>query len=136
MNTRAKLCRTLKHLYDKDMRTQNPPTEKLKALKHALSELNIIEKDIQISYICGSGKGGQKQNTTHNCVQLHHTTSNIRITCQKSRSRTLNEYYAYKELYEKIASQEGIKTKKQNKIEKARKQKKRRQRRTKQGQQS
>ena len=103
--------------------------EKVNALIKSCYAIGIFEKDITYKTILGSGKGGQKQNKTKNCVQIHHLPSDIIIKCQSSRSLTLNKYYALHQLYEKIAAQQGILTKKVKTNLKIAKQKKRRKRR-------
>lgn len=64
--------------------------------------IEILKSDILISYIKGWGKGGQKVNTSHNCVQLTHIPTKIVIKSHKTRSREINEKDAYKKLTVKL----------------------------------
>ena len=103
--------------------------KKVDSLYTFLASLGVEKKDIIIRYITGSSKGGQKQNSSQNCVQLHYEPDNIIIKSHRSRSRLLNEYYALKTLSEALAKKQNIPTKKSEKIAKLKKQKQRRKRR-------
>lgn len=107
--------------------------QKLKKLAVALQNAGINPRDIIVSAVLGHGKGGQKKNNTHNCIQLHHTPSNSRVYCQQTRSRELNKYYATWKLIEKISQYHGKPSAKTRAIQKKAKQKKRRNRRSNQG---
>ena len=100
-------------------------------LEQKMTELKITEEDIKETFVLGSGKGGQKVNKSATCVKLAYDKLKITITCQKSRSRSLNRYFARKQLCEKvehiILGKQSNQTKK---IEKLKKQKARRKRRT------
>tara|TARA_A100001015_G_scaffold237409_1_gene269990 strand:+ start:1130 stop:1486 length:357 start_codon:yes stop_codon:yes gene_type:complete len=115
------------------MNNERPSNKKIEELNKKCLELDINEKTIIIKAILGSGKGGQKQNKTHNCIYLKHLPSGIEIKCQKSRSKTLNEFLAKRLLCEKLERIKGIKSKSDLKRDKLKKQKKRRQRRHKEG---
>ena len=103
--------------------------KKVDSLYTFLASLGVKKKDIIIRYITGSSKGGQKQNSSQNCVQLHYEPDNIIIKSHRSRSRLLNEYYALKTLSEGLAKKQNIPTKKSEKIAKLKKNKQRRKRR-------
>lgn len=106
--------------------------EKENALITEMKRLVIKEEELIESFIKGSGSGGQKINKTSSCVYLKHIPTGIEIKCQKTRSQSLNRYYARKELCEKIAARIlGEATKKQQEKEKIRRQKKRRTRKQK-----
>lgn len=95
-----------------------------------LQEKGLLEKDLQESFIGGSGKGGQKQNRTKNCVRLTHVPSKLSVTCQRGRSLDENRFFARRLLLEKYQREVlGEETKKSQAIEKKKKQKKRRARR-------
>lgn len=101
--------------------------DKEELLKKRMKKLLIFEEDLEEKFILGSGKGGQKVNKTNSCVYLKHQPTSVEIKCQKTRSQSLNRYYARKELCEILEErlfQE--KSKKQQEISKLRKQKKRR----------
>ena len=110
--------------------------KKMQNLLLKLTELGVQEADIAITMVTGSGKGGQKQNATKNCIQLHHLPSDTRIQSQASRSLELNRYRAYEALYETLAKKAGLQTAAARKLEKLKKQKKRRKRRSTQGEDS
>ncbi|KAF5386784.1 hypothetical protein D9615_001874 [Tricholomella constricta] len=62
----------------------------------------LKEEDLEESFVRGSGPGGQSINKTENNVQLLHTPSGIRVTCQETRSLTLNRRLARRNLLEKV----------------------------------
>jgi protein subunit release factor B len=103
--------------------------QKLDALYTFLETLGVNKNDIVLRAITGSSKGGQKQNSTQNCIQLHYPPENITIKCHRSRSRRLNEYYALKSLSERLAKKQNISTPLSQKSAKLKKQKQRRKRR-------
>ena len=98
-----------------------------------LAELGVNASDIECTGVTGSGKGGQKQNSSKNCAQLFHKNSDTHIRCHETRSLAINTYKAYQRLYEILAAAAGIQTKHAQKIEKLKKQKQRRKRRSTQG---
>jgi protein subunit release factor B len=102
------------------------------ALYARMEKLGIKEEDLIEKFILGSGSGGQKINKTSSCVYLKHLPTGMEVKCQKERSREMNRYYARKELCDRLEeTQEGIKSKKQQEIEKIRRQKRRRSRKSK-----
>lgn len=104
--------------------------KKKEALKKRLEELNILEKDLNETFIIGSGKGGQKLQKTASCVVLKHEPSGISVRCQKSRSREDNRFFARRLLCDQLEEKLlGKQSSSQIKAEKIRKQKKRRKRR-------
>ena len=108
-----------------------PSPEKQSALLAEMKALNIKETDIAETFILGSGKGGQKQNKSHTCVQLRHIPTGIIIKCQKSRERELNRFFARRQLCEQLTHQDPMKqSQKEVTIANKIKQKKRRKRRS------
>ncbi len=104
--------------------------EKEAQLRARMDELSLFEKDIAETFVCGSGKGGQKVNKTASCVMLKHLSTNVVVKCQKTRSRSDNRFFARRALVEKIEEQLlGEQSAQQKKYDKIRKQKKRRTRR-------
>ncbi len=107
--------------------------EKIEDLKQSMIELDIHEKDLIEKFLTGTGKGGQKINTTHHCVYLKHLPTSIEVKCQKTRSREDNRFFARRALCEKITQlfypEKSIKL---NQYKKIRKQKKRRKMKNKQ----
>ncbi|MCH9610006.1 MAG: Peptide chain release factor 1 [Chlamydiales bacterium] len=106
--------------------------EKLEALAKRMEKLQIDDKDLTIKYILGSGSGGQKVNKSHTAVYIKHQPSGIEVKCQKTRSQSLNLYYAKSSLCEKLEEKLlGERSKRQQEAAKIRRQKKRRSRRSK-----
>lgn len=62
----------------------------------------LPEKDITISYLKGSGPGGQKINKTSSAVQIKHLPSGIVVKCQDTRSRDQNEKLALRRLQDRL----------------------------------
>lgn len=92
--------------------------------------LGLHEEDFDEQFVRGSGKGGQKINTTANCVQLRHGPSGLEVKIQTHRSREANRKTAYRLLILKIESEKLGKASALKKAQfKKRKQKQRRSRR-------
>ncbi|RAP31737.1 peptide chain release factor-like protein [Candidatus Marinamargulisbacteria bacterium SCGC AG-343-D04] len=108
-----------------------PTDKKQQELKKLMTKLNILEKDLKIQSISGSGKGGQKVNKSNHCIYICHIPSNTEVKCQKTRSKESNLFFAKRQLCEKIKALQGIQTLKEQQIEKIRKQKQKRKKRTK-----
>lgn len=110
----------------------SPSSPKDRRLLERMERLGIAESDVEERFVLGSGGGGQKQNKTSSCVQLHHPPSGIEVKCQRSRSQALNRYYARCELCERLEEKIlGEKSARRKKAEKIRRQKQRRTRRQK-----
>ena len=96
-------------------------SEKEEQLQLKMRELEIAESDLREHFIRGSGSGGQKVQKTSSCVQLQHIPTGIEVRCEKTRSQSLNRYYARVLLCEKIAERlHGEKSKRQQEREKLR----------------
>ncbi len=107
-------------------------TEKKQALEERMTKLGVREKDLIEKFILGAGSGGQKLNKTSSCVHLLHSISGIEIKCQRERSRELNRFLARRELCDRIEERIlGLKSARQQVVEKIRRQKRRRSRRQK-----
>ncbi len=107
---------------------------KQEKLAARMAELGIGEGEISEKFVQGGGPGGQKINKTASCVCLHYEFEGegIDIKCQRTRSLSLNRYYARWELCERIAERkEGERSRRQQEAEKIRRQKRRRSRRQK-----
>ncbi len=74
---------------------------KLDELKARISRLGIDPAKIEESFSRGGGKGGQKVNKTSNRVQLYYEPLDIRIACHRERSRSLNRFFALRELVDR-----------------------------------
>ncbi|PYH82313.1 hypothetical protein BO82DRAFT_353862 [Aspergillus uvarum CBS 121591] len=79
----------------------------------SLSALSLAEKplpprlkfqdaDLTISYLKGTGPGGQKINKTNSAVQIIHKPTGIVVKSQATRSRSQNEKYARHILADKV----------------------------------
>lgn len=75
---------------------------KLADLKARIARLAIDLAAVEESFSRGGGKGGQKINKTANRVQLFYAPLEIRVACQRERSRSLNRFLALRELIDRI----------------------------------
>jgi len=106
--------------------------EKEAQLLTLMSELGVIEDDLEEKFIRASGPGGQKVNKTSSCVYIRHLPSGIEIKCQRERSQAMNRYFARRELCQRLQEmRDGEKSKREQAREKIRRQKRRRSRRQK-----
>jgi protein subunit release factor B len=106
--------------------------EKHDELQERMEQLGIKEGDLIEKFILGSGKGGQKVNKTSSCVYLKHIPTGIEVKCQRERSRSMNRFYARRELCNKLEEKiENKKSERQQLTEKIRRQKRRRSRKSK-----
>ncbi|MFH1460203.1 MAG: peptide chain release factor-like protein [Candidatus Omnitrophota bacterium] len=105
--------------------------QKQKSQKEQMALLGIKESQLVERFIRAQGPGGQKLNKTSSCVYLKHSPSGLEVKCQKTRSQTLNRFYARRILIEKIQSiilkQQ---TQEQERIAKIKKQKRKRSKKT------
>ena len=107
-------------------------TDKQAALAARMTGLGIREADLVERFVLGSGSGGQKVNKTSSCVYLRHIPSGIEVKCQRERSRELNRYLARREVCERLEEKQlGLRSARQQAIERIRRQKRRRSRRQK-----
>ncbi|KAG7092400.1 hypothetical protein E1B28_008757 [Marasmius oreades] len=90
----------------------------------------LDEADVEEVFVRGSGPGGQSVNKTENNVQLLHKPTGIRVSCQESRSLSLNRQLARRLLLEKLdqlwnpsLSKEGFKRARQRERERRRRKK-------------
>ena len=106
--------------------------KKTEELEESMEALGIFEDDLVENFIRGSGAGGQKVNKTSSTVQLIHEKSGLEVRCQRTRSHSLNRYYARKLLCEKLQFRDDKKaSEKQAGIEKLKRQKRKRSKRAK-----
>ncbi|KAJ5757430.1 uncharacterized protein N7511_006124 [Penicillium nucicola] len=75
------------------------PTTPAKALP---PRLKINDADLTISYLKGTGPGGQKINKTNSACQISHKPSGVVIKCQATRSRAQNEKIARSLLADRV----------------------------------
>ncbi|KAL2855439.1 RF-1 domain-containing protein [Aspergillus pseudoustus] len=64
--------------------------------------LKLLDADITISYLKGTGPGGQKINKTNSAVQVIHKPTGIVVKSQATRSQSQNEKIARQLLADKV----------------------------------
>jgi peptide chain release factor len=107
--------------------------EKERALEARLRALQILEEDLEETFIRSSGPGGQHVNKTSTCVRLVHRPSGLCVKVQSSRSQGLNRFLARRLLADRLEQQlRGAESPQEHQRAKIRRQKQRRVRRTKQ----
>ena len=74
---------------------RNELTERMKAL-------GVLERDLEETFVRGSGKGGQKVNKTNNCVCLVHHPTGLVIKCHREREREINRFLACRALCDEL----------------------------------
>lgn len=62
----------------------------------------VLEKEVEWSFLRGSGPGGQHRNKVETGVRLHHVPSGITITATAARSQKRNKDLAMSRLIEKL----------------------------------
>ena len=104
---------------------------KVAELEQRMKKCELFERDIEEKFVRSSGPGGQNVNKTSTCVYLKHLPTAMTVKMQKTRTQSLNRYYARirlcEMLEEKLFAQQSPQAKRLNKI---RKQKDRRKRRS------
>ena len=76
--------------------------QKRNELAERMKTLGVLERDLEETFVRGSGKGGQKVNKTNNCVYLTHVPTGIVIRCHCEREREINRYLARRTLCEEL----------------------------------
>ncbi|GLA37848.1 hypothetical protein AnigIFM63309_004822 [Aspergillus niger] len=64
--------------------------------------LKIQDADVTVSYLKGTGPGGQKINKTNSAVQIIHKPTGVVVKSQATRSRSQNEKIARQLLADKV----------------------------------
>ncbi|MFA6418692.1 MAG: peptide chain release factor-like protein [Candidatus Margulisiibacteriota bacterium] len=106
--------------------------EKETALKQRLAQLGINEADVEERFIRSGGPGGQNVNKVSSGVYLKHQPTGIEVKMTQERSQSMNRYRAWKLLADKVEEKIlGLKSARQQAIEKIRRQKRKRSRRAK-----
>ena len=106
--------------------------QKQAELSRRMQACGLQEPDIEETFVRSRGAGGQHVDKTSTCVHLKHLPTGLTVKVQKSRSQSLNRFYARRQLCELLEnSQLGKDSPEAKRIEKIRKQKDRRKRRQK-----
>ena len=103
--------------------------EKNAELRRRMAALGIREEDLEEQFVRSSGRGGQHVNKSSTCVQLRHRPTGIAVICKEGRSQSLNRFFARRLLLDRIAEAQGLKTGRDDALERIRRQKARRGRR-------
>lgn len=97
-----------------------------------MERLGIREADLEESFVCSQGPGGQNVNKVATCVVLKHPATGVAVKCQQDRSQAMNRFLARRLLVRKIEAKIlGRKSEEEQRIAKIRRQKRRRSRRAK-----
>jgi protein subunit release factor B len=78
---------------------------KVEALRARIARLGIDLANVEEQFIRGGGRGGQKINKTASCVVLHYPPLDLRVRCQRERRRSLNRFFALRELVDQVEMQ-------------------------------
>ena len=71
-------------------------------LADRMRELEISEADLEESFACSRGPGGQNVNKVSTAVTLRHLPSGISVTVQDSRSQAINRKLARERLLDAV----------------------------------
>jgi protein subunit release factor B len=77
-------------------------TAKVEELKARVARLGLDLSLVEESFVRGGGKGGQKVNTTSNCVVLRYPPLELMVRCHRERARTVNRFLALRELVDRV----------------------------------
>ncbi|KAF7597305.1 hypothetical protein BBP40_006245 [Aspergillus hancockii] len=100
----------LRTLLQRNLTSCNKPVDPLRCFsissyltdKPLPPRLKINDADLTVSYLKGTGPGGQKINKTNSAVQLIHKPTGIVVKSQATRSRSQNEKIARQLLADKV----------------------------------
>ena len=76
--------------------------QKRHELVERMKALGVLERDLEETFVRGSGKGGQKVNKTNNCVCLVHRPTGLVIKCHREREREINRFLARRALCDEL----------------------------------
>lgn len=62
----------------------------------------VTKDDLEITFIRGTGKGGQKRNKTSTKVRIKHIPTGIVVECDETRKQSKNKQIAFRKLAEKL----------------------------------
>ena len=107
-------------------------SDKEKGLLERMEKLGIRKEDIEESFVRSSGPGGQHVNKTSTCVYVIHVPTGLSVKCGRTRSQSLNRFYARRLLLDKIEkAMTGVVEEELSRIEKLKRQKRKRSKRAK-----
>lgn len=105
---------------------------KRQCLVGRMERLGIRDEDLEESFVCSGGPGGQNVNKVSTCVVLRHRPTGLIVKCRKERTQALNRYWARRMLIGKLEAQIlGRESAEAQRIAKIRRQKRKRSRRAK-----
>lgn len=105
---------------------------KQQGLAEKMARLGIREQDLEESFVCSGGPGGQNVNKVSTCVVLKHGPTGLIVKCQKERTQAMNRYWARRMLTDKLEAQIlGRESEEAKRIAKIRRQKRKRSKRAK-----
>lgn len=64
--------------------------------------LNVIKKEVEVSFYKSSGPGGQRKNKKETAVRIYHIPSGITVIATEYRSQVRNKELALHRLQEKL----------------------------------
>ena len=106
--------------------------KKQQGLVSKMERLGIREQDLEESFVCSGGPGGQNVNKVATCVVLRHKPTGLFVKCQQERTQAMNRYWARRMLAEKLEAQVlGRESEEAKRIAKIRRQKRKRSKRAK-----
>ena len=108
--------------------------QKSDELRGRMRDCGLREEDLRETFVRSSGPGGQKVNRTSTCVHLRHGPTGLEVKMRKSRSQSLNRFFARRRMCELLeVRQLGDESPEAREREKIRRQKARRRRRSRRG---
>jgi protein subunit release factor B len=69
-----------------------------------MTELGVVDSDIEEVFVRSGGHGGQNVNKTSTCVMLVHRPTGVQVKCQSTRHQAQNRLLAWQLLLDKIQS--------------------------------
>jgi protein subunit release factor B len=86
------------------MSTRPVSLEKEDQIAQAMAAMGVQESDIEETFVCSGGHGGQNVNKTSTCVMLVHRPTGLQVKCQSARQQGINRFTARLILLKKIAA--------------------------------
>lgn len=106
--------------------------KKQQDLLNRMQRFGIREQDLEESFVCSGGPGGQNVNKVSTCVLLKHRPTGLSVKCQQERTQAMNRYWARRMLVGKLEAQIlGRESEEARRIARIRRQKRKRSKRAK-----